>query len=454
LFNWLLARHTGGTMVLRIEDTDTERSTPESERSLLEDLSWLGIDWDEGPDVGGPFAPYRQSERREQYASMAQQLWDAGRAYPCFCSDADLAARRETRRASGAEAGYDGRCRAIPPEDAQRRVRTGETHTLRFHVPAGMVEFEDRLRGPMHIDAATFGDFVILRSSGLPTYNFACVVDDAGMRISDVIRGEDHLYNTARQCLLYDALQLSRPRFVHLALILDEERGKLSKREGRTGTYVDEYRAQGYLPQALMNFLALLGWSSPREEELLAPEDLVRDFDLDRVSKSPAVFDPVKLDWMAAWHLRGRADDELARLARPFLQAAGLSDDPEQTRAWVAGFKSDLPALGMLPGRVQEVLQSPQATEEAVAVLEQPSARRLLDLLVDRMDASRRADSPVDAPGFKKLLTACGKELGLKGKDLYGPVRAALTGKLHGPELGLLFDALGTERVQERLRSR
>ncbi len=472
LFNWLLARHAKGKMILRIEDTDIARSTRASEESLLEDLAWLGLDWDEGPDVGGPHAPYRQSERRELYSGMAAGLVNAGHAYACFCSDAG---KRDTPRIGSSEpkAGEDEPsaegdepredsdvaaesrgacpCASLAQAAAQSRIRTGEAHAVRFRVRAGVVEFEDRIRGAMRIDSATFGDFVLLRSSGLPTYNFACVVDDSDMRITHVVRGEDHLYNTARQSLLYDALAQARPQFVHLALILDEDRGKLSKREGRSGTYVDEYRTQGFLPAALVNFLALLGWSSPRGEELLSPDELVRDFDLDRVSKSPAVFDPVKLEWMAAWHMRSRSVDDLVPQALAHLRAAGLDMTPERTRAWIAGFKADLPALGQLPARVRGILDSPVPNDEAAEALAAPGARRLLDALAAKLEARAGQSPAVDGQGFKQMLQECGQELGVRGRYLFAPVRAALSGRTHGPELPLLFDALGIETVRARL---
>ena len=450
LFNWLLARNQEGSLVLRIEDTDAERSTRESEANLLADLAWLGLDWDEGPDRGGPHAPYRQSERRALYAAAGERLRDVGLAYPCFCGEKDGARGEDS---SAPEGRSDCRCGDLPAEIVAARLRAGERSALRFRVPSGVVTFEDRLRGPMRIDAATFGDFVLLRSNGLPTYNFACVVDDAAMQITQVLRGEDHLYNTSRQRLLYDALRLPLPEFIHLPLILDADRSKLSKRAGRSGTYVDEYRTQGYLPEALMNFLALLGWSSPRGEELLSPAELVRDFSLERLNRSPAVFDPVKFEWMAAWHMRQRPDAEVAAMAAPWLQAAGLVLDPETARAWIAGFKADLPALGQLPAKVQGILGPAASSPEAEESLRAPGARRLLAVLLEELERSRSSATGIDGQGFKKLLQESGQKLGLRGKELFGPVRAALTGSTHGPELPLLYEALGAERVRQRLQA-
>jgi nondiscriminating glutamyl-tRNA synthetase len=399
--------------------------------------------------VGGPYAPYRQSERKERYAGAASRVLEAGRAYACFCADELLAAKRKEQLAAGEEPRYDGACRSLHPAEARRRVQAGETHALRFKVGRGTVRFQDRVRGTMRIDTSTFGDFVLLRMSGLPTYNFACVVDDAGMSITCVVRGEDHLYNTARQLLLYEALDLRPPEFAHLSLILDEERGKLSKREGREGTFVDEYRERGYLPEALMNFLALLGWSSPAGDEILAPERLVREFDLGRVSKSPAVFDARKLRWMAGAHLRARPDAELAARAAAFLRAAGLDDDPEHCRRWITAFKDGIAALGELPARVREVLE-PVRESDAEAAMAAPGARRLLHALAVKLEKAGAAGT-VDGQSFKRLLLDCGKELDLEGQKLFMPVRAALSGRLHGPELPLLFDVLGYEKALQRL---
>lgn len=452
LFNWLLARHTGGRLVVRIEDTDQERSAPEYETRLLADLRWLGLDWDEGPDVGGPHPPYRQSERLELYRSAVQTLVEAGVAYPCFCSDADLTQRREAQRAAGGELQYDGTCHRIDRERARARLEAGESHTVRFHVGTGPVRFHDRVRGDMSIERETFGDFVVLRSSGLPTYNFACAVDDADMRITHVLRGEDHLYNTARQVLLYDALQVQAPEFAHLPLILDEDRSKLRKREGRAGTYVDEYRSAGYLPEALMNFLALLGWSPPEDQEVLAPAELVRAFDVERVSKSAAMFDARKMEWMAGEYLRALNDEELATRVEPFLREAGLEFTAAAVGRWIAAFKSHVSALGQLPERVREVLDEPAPDAEAAAAVHSPEARALLVALADALDRVP-TDTPFDGAAFKTLLRDCGREVGAKGRALFMPVRVAMTGQLHGPELPHLFDVLGVERVRQRLRA-
>jgi len=450
IFNWLFARHHGGTLVLRIEDTDQERSTRASESSLLADLEWMGLDWDEGPDGGGPYPPYRQSERQEIYAESASRLAAAGAIYPCFCTDAELDAKRGAQRAAGLEPHYDGTCRGLDPRSAAERRAKGETHTMRFRVPDRSVTFEDRVRGSMRFESSTVGDFVLLRSNGMPTYTFACVVDDAAMRISHVLRGEDHLTNTMRQVLIYEAFGLTPPEFAHLSLIVDADRAKLKKREGQEGTYVDEYRARGYLPGALVNFLALLGWSSPSGDEVLNRQRLVAEFDLDRVGRAPAVFDTQKLRWMAGEHLRAAPLAELARDSMPFMHDAGLDLDMAAATRMLAAFRDGLTTLADLPMRVRDLLHPGAPEPEAAAALQAPEARRLLKALVAGFD-DRTAKSSVDGAVFKALLQECGKTAGIKGRELFLPVRAAISGRAHGPEIPLLFDALGADVVRERL---
>jgi len=451
LFNWLYARRHGGTLVLRIEDTDLERSTRAAETALLDDLRWLGIDWDEGPDRGGPHPPYRQSERLDVYAAAAARLLDGGLAFRCFCSDADLERKRASQIAAGHEPRYDGSCRDLPGAEIERRQAGGAPHTIRFRVPDAVVRFPDRVRGAMQFESRTVGDFVLVRSSGLPTYNFACVVDDAAMAITHVIRGEDHLSNTLRQVLLYQALGLPMPEFAHVSLILGEDRTKLKKREGQEGTYVDEYRTRGWLPEAVVNFLALLGWSSSSSDEILTRERLCAEFDLDRVSRSPAIFDVQKLRWMGGEHLRAAPLAELVRAATPFLEAAGLPESAAYAAPWLLAFRDGIACLAELPERVRELLDPGTPEPEAAAALQTPGARRLLAVVTEKLERGAGDTARLDGATFKGILQGCGKELGLKGRDLFMPARAALSGRTHGPELPLLFDALGADRALERL---
>jgi len=317
LFNWLLARGQGGILILRIEDTDTERSTRASEDGICADLKWLGLNWDEGPNEGGPFPPYRQSERLPLYASYARTLLDTGHAYWCFCSAEQLEQERAAALAAGAPPKYSGRCRGLSREVAEARRAEGEPAAIRFVVPADReVTFPDLVRGPVTFHTSVIGDPVIVRSDGGPAYNFAVVVDDALMEVTHVIRGEDHISNTPRQLLIYEALGLTPPTFAHLSLVLGPDHAPLSKRHGATS--VQEFRARGYLPEALVNYLALLGWSPGDGEELLSADEMARRFDVVRVSHSSAVFDTEKLAWINRHYMKVCESERLVDLAMPW----------------------------------------------------------------------------------------------------------------------------------------
>src|SRR5215813_10125613 len=322
LFNWLLARGQRGTFILRIEDTDAERSTRESETAIIRDLRWLGLDWDEGPDVDGPHGPYRQSERLHLYASYAAELLAADKAYHCFCSTAQLEAERQEALATGRPAHYAGTCRRLSKAQAAARMAAGERPAIRFRVPHEHdVVFTDAVRGEVRFQSEVIGDPVIVRADGHPAYNYAVVVDDALMEITHVIRGEDHISNTPRQLLLYEALGWSPPAFGHVSMVLGPDHSKLSKRHGATS--VSEFRERGYLPEALANYLALLGWSPGDGEELIPLDEMAKRFRIDDVGKSAGVFDPEKLAWVNRHYLKAASDDRLARLAVPFLGTQG-----------------------------------------------------------------------------------------------------------------------------------
>jgi nondiscriminating glutamyl-tRNA synthetase len=449
LFNWLFARHQGGTMVLRIEDTDIERSTRQSEDSLLRDLRWLGIDWDEGPDVGGPHGPYRQSERRDAYVAAAVQLLRAGVAYPSDDADPQATASSESH------ARQAPRQRTPMPrfdvEETVRQLSSPRPPAIRFRLPEETIHYEDVVRGRMQIDPGTLSDFVLIRSNGLPTYNFACVVDDAAMQITHVLRGEDHLYNTSRQVLLYDALQRVRPQFVHLPLILDEDRAKLKKRQGREGTFVDDYRQRGFLPEALMNFLALLGWSPESGDDILDRRRLIAEFDLQRLSRAAAVFDVQKLRWMGGEYLRALDPQELAARALPFLQSAALEATEAQRLVWIRTFQRYLVSLDELPQLVRDVLEPGAADAEAAEALRGAQVPGLLGDLVARLQSMPQPEA-IDGPTFKGLLKDSGKACGVKGKALFQPVRAALTGRGHGPDLPQLVEVIGGTETLHRLQ--
>src|SRR5438105_4919161 len=329
LFNWLLARGQGGTYIFRIEDTDADRSTRESEASIVTDLRWLGLDWDEGPDVGGPRGPYRQSERLHLYQSYATELLNAGAAYHCFCTVAQLEAERQEALAAGRPARYAGTCRRITREQAEARIAAGERPASRFRVPEERdVLFTDAVRGDVRFETDVIGDPVIVRADGHPAYNFAVVVDDALMEVTHVVRGEDHISNTPRQILLYEALGFSPPAFAHLALVMGPDHSPLSKRHGATS--VGEFRAKGYLPEALVNYLALIGWSPGGGDELLPVDELARRFSLDDVGHSAGVFDEEKLAWVNRHYLKLADPVRLADLAVSFFNAAGVTMAPDR----------------------------------------------------------------------------------------------------------------------------
>jgi nondiscriminating glutamyl-tRNA synthetase len=450
LFNWLFARKHRGAFVIRVEDTDEARSSPDSERGVLDDLRWLGLAWDESPDsTGGGHGPYRQSERLLLYRRRADELLERGLAYPCFCTDAELEQRRRASLAAGRPPHYDGRCRDL--DDAARAARRaeGRPESLRFRMEPRDWSLEDLVRGTVMFPAGMVGDFVLLRANGFPTYNFACVVDDLDMRITHVLRAEEHLSNTVRQLMLYQAFQAVPPLFGHLPLILNPDRTKMSKREGEVAVAVGEYRAAGYLPEALDNYLALLGFHPASERELFTLEELVGEFDLARVNKAGAIFDLAKLRWFNAHYLHALESAALRRAAAPFLPEAARTLPPGALERLLVTVRGNLSTLADVPGELEVFLKesvladSPAAVEVAGA-----AGATLFERLATRLEslAEWRGEQ------VKSAILEVGRELGLRGKELFQPVRAALTGRTHGPELPLIAEALGRERTVARLR--
>ena len=441
LFNWLLARRHGGVFILRIEDTDAERSTRASEQSILEDLRWLGLTWDEGPDVGGPHAPYRQSERLESYGETADALLARGLAYRCFCTPAQLETERQAALAGGLPPRYSGRCRALDPQDSARRVAGGEAAAIRFVVPAtGEVTFTDLIRGPIAVQAAQIGDPVILRSEGRPAYNFAVVVDDIQMAVTHVVRGEDHISNTTRQVLIYRALEAPPPAFAHLSLVLGPDHAPLSKRHGATS--VAEFRDRGVLPEALVNYLALLGWSPGGGEELLTLEAMAPRFDLARASHSAAVFDPGKLAWMNRHYMKGAPPARLAKEALPYFARAGFVT--LGTDASLAYVESLLPLaagsvdrLDEIPARVSFLFEWDAARAGALVRAETDGARAVA-AFADALPPEGARSRDV----FRAAVARAREATGLKGRALLHPIRVALTAAESGPELDLAVPAI------------
>ncbi len=447
LFNWLLARGQGGTFILRIEDTDVERSTAESEAGILADLRWLGLDWDEGPNVGGNHGPYRQSERLDLYRSYASELIDTGKAYYCFCHQDQLEQDRRDALEAGRPPKYAGRCRDLPSSVVRERMRNGESAVIRFRVPDDNrdVTFQDVVRGTVRFNTQVIGDPVLVRSDGHPAYNFAVVVDDALMAITHVIRGEDHISNTPRQVLLYEAMGFTPPVFAHLALVLGPDHTPLSKRHGATS--VSEFRARGYLPEALVNYLALLGWSPGGGDELLPIAELARRFSLEHVGHSAAVFDQEKLAWANRHYLREAEPDRLVGLTMPyFIRARHVTGDTPAARAYVrellAMATGAVDRLEQVPDRVHMVFAYDAADAlkrpDIQAELAEPAARAVVRAFAAEIASAPRLDRESFRAAAGRVKTATGQ----KGKHLFHPIRVALTGEADGPELDLLVPAI------------
>ena len=438
LFNWLLARGQNGTFILRIEDTDLERSTRESEQAILEDLRWMGLQWDEGVEVGGPHGAYRQTERMQTYVDHTNRLLAEGKGYYCFCSPETLEAHRKSQLAAGLPPKYAGTCRNIPVAEAERRRAAGEKPVVRLKVPEGRnVTFNDVVRGEVTFHTDVIGDPVLVRSDGIPAYNFAVVVDDALMKVTHVIRGEDHISNTPRQVLLYEAFDYTPPQFAHLSLVMGPDHAPLSKRHGATS--VKEFRDKGYLPEALVNYLALIGWSPGQNDELLPADELARRFRLENVAHSAGVFDEDKLAWANRHYLKLCPPDRLVMLAEPYLRARGfltgeLSSEAKQWLEWilpnVAGSVDRLPQLA---DRIESVFKwrAPAIPDNEERVVAPVLAEVLLD-----------SGPLVDRETFRAAANRVKDRTGLKGKALFHPIRTILTGAQEGPELDIIIPAI------------
>jgi nondiscriminating glutamyl-tRNA synthetase len=447
LFNWLFARHEGGAFIIRIEDTDVERSSGELEAAILEDIRWLGLEWDEGPDTGGPIGPYRQSQRAAVYREHAERLVAAGAAYPCFCTDEELEGKRRAMLAAGKPPQYDGTCRALDEAGRRSRREEGRPESIRFIVPeSGARTIDDIARGTVEFPAGMVGDFVILRSNGMPTYNFAAAVDDALMGITHVIRGAEHLSNTIRQVLVYEALGMPMPRFAHIPLILGEDRAKLSKRHGAPN--IGDYRDRGYPAAAIVNYLAFLGWSTKGDSEILSIDDLVSEFELSRVSDSPSMFDQAKLDWVSARHIRDGGSGRWLDDALPFFPPALREGYGREALAAIFDILCEnLPSFSAIPEAARPFMPGPP--ERGTDALEaMDGADGLLEGIAD--DVERAADWTAET--IRAVLAGAGARYGRKGKRLYMPVRAAVTGLVHGPDLTSILLLRGRGDVAEALR--
>ncbi|MHB1628251.1 MAG: glutamate--tRNA ligase [Bacilli bacterium] len=454
LFNYLFAKHHGGAFILRIEDTDLDRNVDNAAKEFADNLRWLGIEWDEGAYLGGDCGPYVSTERLDIYARHVEELRDKGVIYECYCSEDELAAERERQMVRGEAVRYSGRCRRMTDKERAAYIHEGRKPTLRFRVTDDeSVEFTDLIRGDMIFEPQGIGgDFVVVKSNGIPVYNFAVVVDDHLMDITHVVRGEEHISNTPRQLMLFRAFGWTPPVFGHVPLILGADGKKLSKRDESLIQFIDQYREYGYLPEAIFNFLALLGWTPGGEREILTREEFIANFGLDRVNRSGAYFDAAKLAWMNGHYLKSRSAAELLPSARPFLEPAAAGWRASDVDAWmiefIALYKDQVSCLSELPVIGSVLLGDAVSVEaDAAETLDDGQAVAVLGAFL------RRARSWTDwtPDGMKALLKAVQSSTGKKGKDLFFPVRAAITGRLHGPDLNRSLALLGQTRVLERL---
>lgn len=478
LFNYLYAKAMKGSFVVRVEDTDQERSTPESEKAILDSLEWLGIKADEGVREGGLHGPYRQSQRLDHYRPYTEKLLKEGKAYPCFCTDEELEAKQERSRKLGLPHVYDGKCRNLTPEEAKQKIEAGERYAIRFKVEPNEVAVNDLVQGKVKFDARLIGDFIIVKSDGFPSYNYAVVIDDYEMKISHVIRGVGHLSNTPRQILIHEALGLPLPAYAHISEIVGTDRKKLSKRRGATSVLF--FRDLGYLSEGLVNYMALLGWYPEDGVEFMPDGELERKFDVARCSKSPAMFDffqPVdegdldltamtreelgkiingksKLNWLNQKYLRHYETDRVWELALPFLlkdaQVKALIDSDEQkVRRAFASVKEYIYTLEDAAPYLKEIFRDRvEMDADARAMASTPEARSVLEAFLAVLE-EKKPNTPEE---FGQAIKEAGARSGQKGKGLFMPIRAAATGSLVGLELNVLFSLLGGQIVQERIR--
>jgi glutamyl-tRNA synthetase len=455
LFNWLYARRHGGVFILRIEDTDTERSSDEMVSGILEGMKWLGLDWDEGPDVGGPHEPYFQSGRLDRYRTMAERLVNDGHAYYCYCSPERLREEREKAEARGEAWKYDRACLALSPERIAELEATAAPRAIRFKVPDGRTSFDDAVHGPIAFEHSNIEDFVILRSDTYPTYHLSVVVDDVDMRITHVIRGDDHISNTPKHVLLFGAFASPTPRFAHVPLILGADKKRLSKRHGATS--VIEYKRLGYLPDAVVNFLALLGWSPGDDREVMSRDELVGAFSLEGISGGNAVFNTEKLDWMNGQYIARLSVAELATHVEPLLREAGLwPADPSGTER---EFLQQLLALlrprakrltdfveQARPFLVDTVEYEPEAVQKHLSAAG-------IEEHVSALATALRTVSPFDESHVEAAVRGTASERGLKAGNLIHATRVAVTGRTTSPGLFEVLVLLGRERTIDRLLS-
>ena len=461
LFNWLLARkYPDGKLILRIEYTDRVRSTKESEENIKAALKWLGLDWDEGIDVGGDYGPYRQTERLDIYKKFTDKLLAEGKAYYCYCTEEEIEAERQKLRAENKMPIYGGHCRNLTPEQIEKYKAEGRKPVIRFRTPTDQsVNFDDMVRGKMSFDSNGIGDFVIVKADGIPVYNYAVVIDDALMHITHVIRAEEHLSNTPRQVVLYEALGFPVPKFGHISLILGKDHTKMSKRHGATS--VEQYKNLGYLPEAIVNFLALLGWAPQGEQELFTIDELIKEFSMDHVAKNPAVFDIDKLNWINAQYMKKLPAEKITEMAIPhliekgYITEAPTGEELDRLNRFTQVIRDHLSFAAQYTDFADLYYKDDFSvdSEECQAVLKEETAAEVITLFKDKLAAVEEFTAENIQPLFKQIMKQFKAEKGIKlgGKSVYMPIRIALTGQMHGPDLAGLVEVLGCERAVKRI---
>ncbi len=451
VFNWLYAQRHKGIFILRIEDTDVARSEQRYTTQLIDDLHWLGLSWQEGPDVGGQYGPYLQSERMRVYRDFCQKFLNEGIAYRCYCTPEELEERRRLARLTGKPPRYDNRCRELTAQQKNAFESSGLAYTIRFKVPDTVVAFDDLIRGTCQFDMSLTGDFVIMRSDGTPSFHFAVAVDDTLMRVTHVIRGEDHLSNTPCHILLFQALQQKPPQFAHLSLTMGADRTLLSKRHGAFS--ISEYRKLGYLPEALLNYMMLLGWAPRDKKEKFRAGRILGTFDVADMSKASSIFDQQKLDWLSGQYLREADLETLIKLSLPYLQAAGFVPADEgridrvKLRLIVDAVRSNISCMSHIVQEAEIFFKDAVISENHAAFLSSETSQGILSSLYQKLQKVE-ALSPET---FREALKSAQKETLVNGKGFYMPIRIALTGREHGPELFAIAYILGLDTCRKRI---
>lgn len=456
LFNYLFAKHYDGDFVIRIEDTDIARNLEDGEASQFSNLEWLGLGWDESVDKDGGYGPYRQSERGHIYKPLIEQLLAEDKAYKCYMTSEELEAEREEQIARGEMPRYGGKHAHLTKEEQEAFEAEGRQPSIRFRVPQNTeYKFDDIVKGEVAFDSNGIGDWVIVKKDGIPTYNFAVAIDDYYMEISHVIRGDDHISNTPKQLMIYEALGFAPPKFAHMTLIVNEDRKKLSKRDGQILQFIKQYKDLGYLPEAIFNFIGLLGWSPEGEEEIFSKEEFIKIFDEKRLSKSPAFFDKKKLEWINNQYMKEKDSETVFEMTIPHMVKAGmLSESPSEAeltwaRDLVGLYQQQMSYAGeIVPLSELFFREHLDFTEEAQEVLDGEQVPTVMAELAKQLETLE----PFEPAEIKKSIKAVQKETGIKGKQLFMPIRVAVSGQTHGPELPNTIALLGRDKVLARLK--